>query len=75
MKTTYKTVYDLSPDELNELKQNYLTNSLLETEDKTPSYGELANAAESVPDWIIFDNYAGIGFVDDDFFCNQKEVI
>jgi hypothetical protein len=68
-----KTVYDLSPDEMQELKARYLDEHLLEVEDRTASYGELANAADIVPDGIIFEAYAGIMFVDDDFFCNEKE--
>ena len=67
-----KTVYDLTPEEMEELKARYLDNHLLEMEDRSASYGELANAAETVPDRIIFDTYGLYVFSDDDFFCNVK---
>jgi len=68
-----KVVQDLSKEEMLELKQNYLDNHLLEVEDRTASYGELADADEIVSDNIIFDTYEGTVFTDDDFFCNQVE--
>lgn len=69
-----KTVYDLTPEEMQELKAHYLDSHLLEVEDRTASYGELANAAAIVPDEIIFDTYGHYTFSDDDFFCNKREV-
>lgn len=65
-----KTVYELSREELDELKEAYIIQL---NEDGGTSYGELL-AAHEMPDDIILEHYAGIGFVDDDFFCNQKEV-
>ena len=69
-----KTVYDLTPEEMQELKARYLDNHLLEVENRTASYGELANAADIVPDEIIFDTYGHYTFSDDDFFCNEREI-
>lgn len=64
-----KDVKELTRDELNELKASYLT--ILE-EDKSPSYKDYANA-EKIPDEIIFEEYAGITFVKEDFFCNLTD--
>lgn len=64
------TVSELTAEQMEELKQTYLTQHLLEVEDREPSYNELANAADIVPDWIIFDAYGGTVFYNDDFFCS-----
>ena len=64
-----KTVKELTRDELNELKSMYLTK--LE-EDESPSYQDYVNA-EKIPDEIIFEEYAGITFVKEDFFCNLNK--
>ena len=34
------------------------------------TWEDYATAPEAVPDELIFEYYAGVGFVDDDFFCN-----
>lgn len=65
-------VRDLSRAQLIELKERYLTNALLELENRTPSYGELADADNIVDDQIIFDAYAGTMFSADDFFCTVE---
>lgn len=61
-----KTIYDLSRDEMDELKEAYAkqlaTNGI--------SWGELSESYE-IPDGIIFSLYAGIIFSDDDFVCNK----
>ena len=66
MKTDYKTVYDLSPDELDELRDSYywqyLGNGTIDVD-----------TFDGIPDDMLFEHYAGISFVNDDFFCNQKE--
>ena len=61
-----KTVYDLSRDEMDELKEAYVEQ--LATDGI--SWGELSESHE-IPDDIIFNHYAGIIFSDDDFLCNQ----
>ena len=69
------TVYDLSVEQMQELKQNYLFASLEEMEGRSPSWYELANADSIVPDWIIFDNYSHITFTDDDFSCTVGDIV
>lgn len=64
-----KTVKELTREELNELKTSYLTKL---KEDESPSYQDYVNA-ENIPDEIIFEEYAGITFVKEDFFCNLNK--
>lgn len=66
------TVSELTAEQMEELKQNYLTQHLLKVEDRTPSYEELANAAEIVPDPIIYDAYGATIFYNDDFACSAE---
>lgn len=61
------TVSELTREQLVQLKQSYLTDHLLEVEDRTPSYGELADADEIVPDAVIFGAEAATIFSPDDF--------
>ena len=62
------TVYDLSKEQINQLKQVYLEQHLEETCEDDISYGELANAEEIVDDWLIYDAYADTLFSPDDFW-------
>ena len=70
-------VHELSREQLTELKQNYLcqladegTFSEIAGRDyDEPSYGDLADADEIVPDDVIFRNYEGVDFVEEDFSC------
>lgn len=71
-------VTELSREQLVELKQNYLC-SLADSGDYSDvfdthyigiSYSDLANADDIVPDDVIFDNYSGVVFCDDDFSCS-----
>ena len=66
------TVYDLTRDQINELKASYLDQHIQETCDECASYGDLADASEIVPDWLIFDAYADTLFSPDDFFCGEE---
>lgn len=66
------TVYELSANQLSELKQNYLCEHLVETEDRTPSWDELACADSIVSDETIYEESANTDFVEDDF-CSQEE--
>lgn len=61
----YKTVYDLTLDELSELKTAYFYNP--ENDDTIPDY---ICFPEAIPNDIIYNNYDGIIFTTDDFFCN-----
>lgn len=63
------TVTELNKEQLTELKQAYLTNHMLEVEDREPSYGELAEADDIVPDELVFEYYDGTVFSNDDFAC------
>lgn len=73
-------VRDLSKEQLLELKQHYLTKladegsyaEVLDCDYNEPSYWDLANADEIVPDDVIFNEYEGIGFTSDDFFCTAS---
>lgn len=70
-------VHDLSRDQLIELKQRYLSQladegsfaEVMDCDYDEPSYWDLANADDIVPDCVIFKNYEGVCFVPDDFFC------
>lgn len=65
-----KTVYDLSHEQLDELKQQYVC-QLYEDGDvlESPSYDELADS-QQIPDEVIFEHYDGISLTNDDFFCS-----
>jgi hypothetical protein len=70
-------VRELSKDQMLELKQNYLTKladegtfaEVMDVDYNEPSYWDLANADDIVPDDVIFREYDGVCFVTDDFFC------
>jgi hypothetical protein len=79
-----KTVRELNRDQLVELKQNYLTrldeegtlNEVLynDPDDESGlSQGELANADNLVPDDVVFNEYEGTMFHNDDFFCTAGQ--
>ena len=71
------TVHELSRDQLVELKQNYLSEladegsfaEVMDCDYNEPSCWDLANADDIVPDDVVFRNYEGTHFVNDDFFC------
>ena len=73
-------VLELSREQLTELKQNYLTQladegsyaEVLDVDYNEPSCWDLANADEIVPDDVIFKNYEGVCFTNDDFFCTAN---
>lgn len=62
------TVRDLSRDQLDELKQVYVTEMT-----GNPSYMELADAS-NIPDGVIYRHYDGVHFVPDDFWCSTGTV-
>lgn len=65
-------VEELNRYQLNELKEAYISQLTESGEYKEVlgiSYGELVGAAE-IPDEVIFNHYAGVTFVEDDFFCS-----
>lgn len=71
------TIKDLSKDQLHELKERYLMKladdgtfaEVMDVDYNEPSYGDLANADEIVPDDVIEREYECVLFVEDDFFC------
>lgn len=73
-------VRELSKDQLHELKEKYLMKladegtfaEVMDVDYYEPSYEDLANADEIVPDDVIFREYDGIDFVEDDFFCTNN---
>ena len=73
-------VLELSREQLVELKQNYLTQlanegsfaEVLDVDYDSPSYNDLQNADEIVPDDVVFKNYEGIDFTNEDFFCTAN---
>jgi hypothetical protein len=69
MATEYRTVYDLTPEELDELRATYW-DQLEEVDDDVI---EEATDYEDVTDEMLFNHYDGISFVRDDFFCNMIE--
>lgn len=60
----YRDVRDLNKDELEELRWSYYCQLVDEGEDDGIEW------VDDIPDAVLFDHYAGIGFVEDDFFCN-----
>ena len=74
------TIKELSKDQLHELKEIYLMKladegtfaEVMDVDYDEPSYGDLSNADDIVPDDVIFREYDGIDFVEDDFFCTNN---
>lgn len=73
-------VTELSREQLIELKQNYLCSlddsgdysEVFDVDHIGVSYSELLNADDIVPDDVVFDNYCGVIFYDDDFICSAN---
>lgn len=61
----YLTVYDLSADQMEELKSSFFwqdeTQDILENDFTSP---------DQIPDEIIFGHYDGMIFSEDDFCCS-----
>lgn len=66
------TVYELNRDQLEELKQNYLTEKMDER-GESPSWGDLADADSIISDHEIFAVYDGTEFSNDDFSCSAGQ--
>ena len=63
-------VTELTRDELTELKTRYYSD-LLDQRGETPSYGEFSAIDELVTDEEVYQEYADVDFVKDDFFGNM----
>lgn len=61
------SVCELTADQMIILKQNHLMERLDREENRSPSWGELADADELVSDEEILDEYGSVMFVEDDF--------
>lgn len=57
-KTKYRSVKELRPEELEELRTAYFFQHDVEF--------------ESITDEMIVEDYSAVSFVEDDFFCNQN---
>lgn len=70
-------VTELTREQLVELKCNYMEMladegtfaEVLNRDYDEPSYADLAETDDIIPDEVIFRNYEGVYFVNDDFFC------
>lgn len=68
-------VYELTREQLTELKGNYLIDlanegsfaEVVGVDYDFPSWGDMANADEIVPDDVIYEQYGGVEFVEEDF--------
>lgn len=73
----YRTVYDLTRAELDELKESYYY-QLMDNDEEVVfplehiDYIDVATPSD-IPDDVIFEHYSGINFTVDDFFCNAIE--
>lgn len=63
------SITDLNREQLTELKQAYLT-ELLDRDGLSPSWGELADADELIPDAEIYEAYEGYTFSAGDFMTD-----
>lgn len=62
-------VTELSREQLTELKQAYLT-EMLDRDGLEPSWGELADADQLIPDAEIYEAYEGCIFAPGDFMTD-----
>lgn len=68
-------VTELNREQLTQLKQQYLGiladegtfAEVLDVDYDEPSYSDLANADEIVPDDVVFEEWEGTDFVEEDF--------
>lgn len=75
LRFTEMNVQDLNREQLTFLKQEYMTQladegtfaEVLGVDYDEPSYADLANADEIVPDDVVFEEWEGTNFVEEDF--------
>lgn len=63
----YKTVYDLTPEQFDELRTAFFWSDEPEALEILEQSG--ITAPEEIPNDVIFHHYEGVCFVDDDFSC------
>lgn len=66
------SVKELTKGQKEELKIRYYDEKLQEKEDRTISYYEMSIIDDLVSDEEIENEYGYIGFVNDDFFTNDR---
>lgn len=64
-----RAVQYLTRGELDELKQNYVC-EVNEGAGTLTYWSDSAEAADTIPDEVLFEYYAGTNFSEDDFWCN-----
>jgi len=64
----YRTVYDLTREELNELKDSYFWSDDPDVQEILEESG--IDYPWQIPDDVIFHNYEDFAFVEEDFWCN-----
>lgn len=64
---TYRGVEELTAAEFEELREALYYSKKDEQGDKCPY-----ESVEDVPDKDVLENYSGISFVEEDFWCNVK---
>lgn len=62
------SVEDLSDEQKSELKQQMLIQHLMLKENRTPSWGELADANDYISDEELIEEYESVEFSEDDFW-------
>ena len=62
------SVKELNRDQKTELKQAYYS----QKDDESMSYWELANIDLLVSDEELYDEFEGVSFTEDDFFCTAS---
>lgn len=61
------SVTELNREQLDFLKRDLITQRMIGN-GECPSYGELAWAVDNITDAEVFESYADVDFVPDDFF-------
>ena len=62
----YFTVENCTPEQLDELKNAYFW---ADDTDRKELYNLNIWGPSAIPDWLIYREYAGVLFTDDDFWC------
>ena len=66
----YRTTYDLSKEEFEELRESYYDQLYESDEDVLLSEYYGCSCVVDVPDEAIHNHYDGVGFIEEDFWCN-----
>lgn len=69
MEQEYRTVHDLTPEELDELRATYFE----QLDEVDNDVIEDISSYEEVTDEMLFNHYDGVSFVRENFFCNTAE--